>query len=130
MQATSTNPSLEKRMSINVYDHIASIQRGPICYRFEAAYEEDLDPREHFDNDEEIIEQIELGELEWFRVRCQAIVADAVLASSYLGGCCYQTLADFMEDDYVEDMIEDTRRIATNKLLELSEAFQELRAKG
>lgn len=114
-------------MSINVHGRIATVQRGPIHYRFDAL-EEDFDPRESFEDDEETIEQIRRGELEWFLVRCQAIVADVVLATSYLGGNCYRSFSDFMDDCYVEDMIEETRTKAVEKLRDLGEALQELRA--
>jgi hypothetical protein len=112
-------------MSINVHGRIATVQRGPIHYRFDAL-EEDFDPREAMD-DEETIDQIRRGELEWFLVRCQAIVADVVLASSYLGGNCYRSFSDFMDDCYVEDLIEEARVKAIEKLRDMGEALQELR---
>lgn len=116
-------------MSINVYDHIATVQHGPVRYRFDAL-EESLDPCESLGYDEEIIERIRRRELEWFAVRCQAIVADVVLATSFLGGNCYRYFSDFMDDAYADDLLEETRLKVDNKLLGLSEAFQELRAKG
>jgi hypothetical protein len=100
-----------------VIETIAVIDRGPISFRFDALVE-DQSPQGEFD-DNEVVVKILMGDLQWFMVRCSAIMEDIVLAESYLGGCCYNSFADFMDEAYVDDLIEEARAGALQKLAAL-----------
>ena len=49
--------------------------------------------------------QIENGDLDWFMLRVRAFVEDVELASSYLGGCLYESPTQVLEDGTVDDLL-------------------------
>lgn len=81
---------------------------------------EDDDPRGHFDDDGETAEAIHNGDYLWFVARVTVSKAGIDLGTDYLGGCCYESAADFMEEGgYYADMIEaamDDARAALESL--------------
>jgi hypothetical protein len=71
------------------------------------APEED-NPRGYFDDDGETAQAIADGVFDWFMVRVEAHKAGAVLASDYLGGCCYESPMAFVRaNDYYADMVQN-----------------------
>jgi hypothetical protein len=112
---------------MRVIETIGSHQNGHFSYRFDALVE-DSHPRDHFDDDDETVEAILNGELEWFTVRGSVSIAGTHLAEDYLGGCCYRTTSDFLKDDYFEDMVHQLEVKALAKLEELRIVHDGLRA--
>ncbi len=56
--------------------------------------------------DDEIVESIKAGRLEWFRVMVTANKVNVELGSDLLGGCCYESFEDFLGCEYWSDMVE------------------------
>lgn len=78
---------------------------------------EDTTPDWDFDSEEEkaeLIRKIENGSMLYFCARVTVSVNGIPLETEYLGGCCYKSIEDFIDDDYYKDMkdsaIEDARR--------------------
>ena len=80
---------------------------------------EDAPPADCFDLPEddmqEILGNIESGYLQWFCVRIDARKAGRLLGETYLGGCLYKDLQDFVATSgYYEDLrseaIDEARR--------------------
>lgn len=71
---------------------------------------EDDSPDGHFASgddaaDKELLERIYNNDLAWFQVKCTASKNGIELATDYLGGCCYESYAEFIKcDDYAADM--------------------------
>lgn len=88
---------------------------------------EEDDPRGHFDSgdeaaDQEIFDKIENGTYLWFCARVTVSKAGVVLGTDYLGGCCYESAADFMvPDGYYPDMIASAMREAKETLEKLKD---------
>ena len=90
------------------------------CY----ALPEDIDPRDSFDPELEAefdtFGKIERGELTWFCACVTASKAGVELASDYLGCCCYETFADFIQpDSYYTDMRKQVITDAKTKIAEM-----------
>ncbi len=89
------------------------------------AIPEDDAPEGHFasgddDADKVICEQIYNGDLTWFVAKVEIATRGIVLATEYLGGCCYKDYRDFItESGYYDDMVEAAIRAADEKLVEL-----------
>ena len=70
--------------------------------------EEDISPRDCFDYNEEemqeLLRKIDSGLLLWFVAKVTASRAGVVLGFDTLGACCYESVKDFIADDYYEDM--------------------------
>jgi hypothetical protein len=111
---------------MRVIETIGSHQNGHFDYRFDALVE-DSHPRDHFDDPEDVAAILN-GEMEWFMVRGTISVAGIQLAEDYLGGCCYRTTSDFLDDDYFEDMVHQLEALALVKLNELRNVHDWLRA--
>ena len=62
-------------------------------------------PNDHFDDDGETARAIDAGDYEWFIAFVSASKNGVELADEYLGGCCYASFSDFMDDGYFEDMV-------------------------
>jgi hypothetical protein len=69
------------------------------------ALPEYINPADMFDDDA-TIEGIRNGTFEWFMVRVTASKNGIKLGTDYLGSCCYRHYLDFIDDDYLPDMIE------------------------
>ena len=90
------------------------------------------DPRDHFLVEGEaqmglneslysVIEDIEKGNLAWFKVKVEASKNDIVLSYDYLGGCCYQSEEEFLDiDGYWTDMCEAVLSEAQQKIRDLT----------
>ena len=73
------------------------------------AYPEDLDPHDCFDTDDtdEICRRIDAGTLKWFCAEVR-VSYGPYSASNYLGGCCYETIKDFITSgDYWSGMVRE-----------------------
>ena len=86
---------------------------------------EDMHPRDSFDMDTEeltqLCEDIDRGRYSWFIARVQAFRAGVELAADYLGGCLYDSAADFVKaGDYYADMVDTVTREARAKIEELA----------
>jgi hypothetical protein len=95
--------------------HIATVQRGPVSYRFDAL-PEDSDPDFCMFSDDQIIDEIKQGKLLWFTVRCRASIEGVVLSTVYLGGNCYEEFEDFMDCSSAEDMLQEARATVLEKI--------------
>lgn len=54
---------------------------------------------------EEDIPRIERGELQYFVARVTLECDGKTIASDYLGGCCYESVDQFRQDNYFHDMV-------------------------
>ena len=86
---------------------------------------EDMHPRDSFDMEPEelaqLCEDIGRGRYSWFIARVQAFRAGVELAADYLGGCLYDSPADFVKaEDYYADMVDTVTREARAKIEELA----------
>lgn len=67
---------------------------------------DDTDPRDQFDDDGETAAAIADGRYEWFIARVEAQREGVTLGTFHLGGCCYASARDFIdESDYYGDMV-------------------------
>lgn len=55
--------------------------------------------------DDGTIDRIDRGELAWFVARVTLECDGAIIASDYLGGCCYKSVDQFRRDNYFHDMV-------------------------
>ena len=88
-------------------------------FRFDAFIEYDHDPNEL---DAETNDKIDRGDLVCFVAKVSAWKAGICLGEDYLGGCIYEDYEDFYEnenEDYVCDMIENSRKQALETLKDL-----------
>lgn len=75
-------------------------------------YDEDTTPEDSFDFPKEdmkkLLKDIENGDLVWFCAKVTASKANVELATDYLGGCCYKSVQEFMEekDGYYSNMVD------------------------
>ena len=71
-----------------------------------------------WDDCEEEIAKINNGELAWFVARVTIECDGRLLATDYLGGCCYESVDQFRRDPYFYDMVrmacEQARRALAN----------------
>lgn len=83
--------------------------RGKYIIRLELLPEYDM-PDWDFESEEErqeLLRKIDQGVYLWFCAKVSAWIDGVELASDYLGGCCYDSVAQFVEDSgYYEDMVE------------------------
>ena len=94
------------------------------------------DPRDHFlvegnaqmglnESLYSVVEDINAGNLAWFKVMVQASRKGMVLSYDYLGGCCYQSETEFLDiDGYWTDMCEAVLSEAKRVVKELLEENQ------
>lgn len=82
---------------------------------------EEEDPSEWFDNDPDIVQNIADGKLEWFQVWVWAEKLGIKLAEDFLGGCCYATHSDFVDDIYHADMVHGVIYEANETIKKLAE---------
>ena len=60
------------------------------------------DPRQHFDESllDDVLEGIDNGSYEWFIARAKASRHGVDLGESYIGGCLYADVREFVADEY------------------------------
>jgi hypothetical protein len=82
-------------------------------------------PDWYFENDEqrdELYEKIDNGDLLWFVARVTASKNGIVLGTAYLGGCCYESINDFInEGGYWDDLVAEATTEAQAKIKLLTE---------
>ena len=69
--------------------------------------DEDHAPDWDFESPEdeaETLRKIECGVYLWFVAKVEASIDGVVLGTDYLGGCCYESVAEFIGDPYFTDM--------------------------
>jgi hypothetical protein len=90
------------------YDTLATYEREGFEIIVDKSYE-DLNPRDCFDDTvtdiDEIIKDIDRGQLDWFMLRVRALVDGHELGSAYLGGMLYEDPTECLTDGSAEDMI-------------------------
>jgi len=80
-------------------------------------------PNDHFDDDGETARAINAGDYEWFIANITASKNGIELADEYLGGCCYASFAEFMdEDSYFGDMVDTAIDVARQNIDSLTDA--------
>lgn len=84
---------------------------------------EDSTPDWDFETEEErreLLEDIDNGNLLWFIAKVTASKADIELSVDYLGGCCYRSVDEFIEEGYYyKDMRGTVIHAAKLKIKEL-----------
>lgn len=87
-----------------------------------SAAPEDTHPSDSFEGHdiEDICRKIDNGTYVWFVARVEAYRHGVLLASDYLGGCLYESFADFtQEGGYYEDMVHNVITAAKSTLARL-----------
>ena len=83
---------------------------------------ESMEPDWDFETEEEkqeLFDKINNGSFLWFCAKVTANKNGIELASDYLGGCCYETIEEFIKDAYFEGMVDQTienAKLAINAL--------------
>jgi hypothetical protein len=67
----------------------------------------------------DLFDKIDRGVLLWFMARVEVKKAGITLGADYLGGCCYESVSDFVRGGYYEDMINEAMREARKTISEL-----------
>lgn len=58
------------------------------------------------DEEKELNEKIRNGDLLWFCAKVDASIDGHILATDYLGACCYESVSNFINGSYYSDMKE------------------------
>jgi len=112
----------------NYYDTIAEFERDGYDIIVDKTYE-DMHPRDCFDDCcdvEQICEDINSGNLDWFMLRVRVLVEGLELGSAYLGGCLYKDAREVLTDGTAEDFIAEAMVEAKSQVYRLSRKFTEL----
>jgi hypothetical protein len=112
----------------NYYDTIAEFERDGYDIIVDKTYE-DMHPRDCFDDCcdvEQICEDINSGNLDWFMLRVRVLVEGLELGSAYLGGCLYKDAREVLTDGTAEDFIAEAMVEAKSQVYRLSKKFTEL----
>lgn len=79
---------------------------------------EDKAPDWEFESEEQrqdTSRRIDNGDLLWFVARVTASRHGVTLGTDYLGGCCYDSVQDFLRDEYyfgmIDEAVGDARRM-------------------
>lgn len=71
---------------------------------------------------QDTLDRIERGDLVYFVARVEAYKNGVLLGTDYLGGCCYDSYAQFVEaSDYYADMVENAVSEARSTIAKLTE---------
>ncbi len=91
---------------------------------------EDLSVRDCFDDSchdiDEMIKDIEYGNLDWFMLRVRVMVDSLEMGSHYLGGCLYKDARDVLTDGTAEDCISEALHEAKREVYKYKQKFAEL----
>jgi len=69
----------------------------------------------------DLLEKIDNGTLVYFIAKVEAIKCGIVLGTEYLGGCCYESVQAFVDDnDYYSDMVNSAIQEANANIEALS----------
>jgi len=111
------------------YDHLATYERDGFTVIVDKSYE-DLNPRDSFDDTcidvDEIIKDIEYGNLDWFMLRVRVMVDSLEMGSHYLGGCLYKDAREVLTDGTAEDCIYEALHEAKSQVYKYKQKFAEL----
>lgn len=103
------------------WDHFYSERRDGFDIDVFVAPEGD-DPADHFDDCcADTVEAIREGRLQWFMVKVTASRLGLIIGADYLGGCCYASAREFLDDDYYDDMVAQAIQGAHETLARLRE---------
>lgn len=108
------------------YETIHTEERDGFTIQLAVTIEYD-EPDWDFESEEQrqdTIERINDGRLAYFIARVSASKNDIKLATDYLGGCCYQSTDDFINEPagYYQDMVEQVLNEAKSNIQKLCEA--------
>ncbi len=88
---------------------------------------EDLHPRDCFDDEvyviEDICSKIDSGQLDWFMARARVFVDDLELGSAVVGGFLYEDARQVLKDGAAEDLIAEALAAAQGRLTHLAQKF-------
>ncbi len=116
------------------YDELLNQMRGSYTVILDKTYE-DLDPADCFDDSidpdtglpyfdiKQTYEDINLGNLDWFMLRCRVFYEGVELASDYIGGFLYKDAREVLTDGTAEDMIYSTILEADKEALVMKQKF-------
>lgn len=111
------------------YDHLATYERDGFTVIVDKSWE-DLSVRDCFDDSchdvDEMIKDIEYGNLDWFMLRVRVMVDSLEMGSHYLGGCLYKDARDVLTDGTAEDCIDEALREAKREVYKYKQKFAEL----
>ena len=86
-----------------------------------------MEPDWDFENEQDrrdTLDRIERGDLAYFVARVQAFKNGILLATDYLGGCCYDSVKQFIDhSDYYGDMVERVVGEARKTIAKLCETL-------
>lgn len=68
---------------------------------------------------QDLIEQINNGNILWFVAKVSASKCGVELATDYLGGCCYSSIPEFINDGYYQDMVDNVITEAKQKIIDI-----------
>jgi hypothetical protein len=112
------------------YDQLAEYERDGYTIIVDKSYEDDITPRDTFDDSchdiDEICRDIDRGHLDWFMLRVRVLVEGLELSSEYLGGCLYEDPREILTDGTAEDIIDTAMTDAKKQVYRLSKKFTEL----
>ncbi len=104
----------------NQYDYTE--EREGFTITLECLPEHDA-PGWDFESEEEkqeLFRKIDNGVLLWFCAKVSAHKHGILLASDYLGGCCYDDINQFLNDVYYQDMVGMVINEAKQAIVELN----------
>jgi hypothetical protein len=116
------------------YDTLAEYDRDGFHIIVDKTYE-DLDPKDMFDDSidpdtglpyfdiDQMYEDINSGNLDWFMLRVRVFVAGVELGSDYVGGFLYEDAREVLTDGVVEDMIWTAMQEAKKQVKDLADKF-------
>jgi hypothetical protein len=107
-----------------MYETIHTEKAAGFDIVFSVTYE-DHEPDWDFENEEDkqdLLRRINQGDLVWFVARVQAFKNGIELGTDYLGGCCYDSYMQFVEEGgYYRDMVENAISEARATIAKLTE---------
>lgn len=68
------------------------------------------------EEEKETLDKIESGTLLYFCAKVAVYLDGRELGSDYLGGCCYSSVEEFIQDSYYQDMTDNAIEEADNFL--------------
>ena len=116
------------------YDTLAEYDRDGFHIIVDKTYE-DLDPKDMFDDSidpdtglpyydiDQMYQDINNGNLDWFMLRVRVFVAGVELGSDYVGGFLYEDAREVLTDGVVEDMIWTAMEEAKRQVKDLADKF-------
>lgn len=107
-----------------MYENIHTEKAAGFDIVFSVTYE-DNEPDWDFENEEDkqdLLRRIEQGDLVWFVARVGAFKNGVLLGTDYLGGCCYDSYMQFVEEKgYYADMVTAAVNEARQTIAKLTE---------